>query len=572
MGLSKEEVVDYVNKFKKGDKEAFLKLYTDNVNKVYYVCLKFLKNSNDAQDVTQEAFLTAMEKIETLQQAENFGTWLNHIAVNKCKNILLKNNQVFHDDLYGNDYEMVLEETSTEFIPEDYINNKEKREAVMDIIDNKLSDVQRIVILLYYYEGESVANIANFLECSEGTVKSRLSSARKIIKKSIEEKEKKGHSILGVAPYFVLAAIMTKEAEAAVIPETISKAVFNGLNLKSTMKNYMEMNKGATNMVKKNMALKVAGIGAGVVATIGLGVGIVLLATGQSDKDDTTTLYTEEKVTISDEEGINDFTEENTDEEISAIDENVNESEEVLVDNEYCKIIFNGFEIREDGDVRMKLSAQNKTDMAIIVGFADASINGIMMDLIEERDIEPNETIEINTVLAYGISMEKAGIETEDISLIDFVITMWDKEETKRIYEEKHLMYPLGKAEAKKELYELSGTDTVLIDNDICKVVYLNNEVDEHGFYYLNLYIENKTDMDIRFEFASGKVNDTKYTPTHSWPDVNAGTGIYYAPSWCSLEEKGISASDIENIEMQIKGYDRASYGVIMDETVTVNP
>lgn len=286
MKINKEDIVLYVNNFKKGDRDAFLKLYLDNVNQVYYVCLRLLKNEDDAKDITQETFVTAMEKIDTLNQPESFSTWVNHIAVNKCKNLLQRNSNVIKSDLYDNDVEETLEEMNEDFIPESYIQNKEQREIIMDIIENKLSDVQRVVILLYYYEKMSVSEIAGILECSEGTVKSRLNSARAIIKKAIEHKEKQGISILGMVPLFIL---FSEDAKAQLL-ENEAKAVMH-----NTLISVFEKNKSlniigeATYMVKKSIGLKIAGISLGAAAIVGAGIGIALFLGGDSDDEKTTT-------------------------------------------------------------------------------------------------------------------------------------------------------------------------------------------------------------------------------------------------------------------------------------------
>ncbi len=304
MRLSKEQIADYVNKAKKGDKEAFSGLYQDNVNQVYYICLKFLKNEENARDVTQDTFVTAIEKIGTLANAEYFTTWVNHIAVNKCKNILLKNNRISKEELYDSSNEADLEETNSEFIPEEYVTNKEKRSIIMDIIDNKLSDVQRIVVLLFYYEGETVENIAQLLDCSEGTVKSRLSSARKLIRKAIEDKEKKGIAVLGVVPVFALSRIFMEEAKANTMPQTPSVA-FTGNSINKM--NKMEVI--SSTMIQKGLGLKIAIGAAGVAAAVGIGIGIANIAGKSTDKNNAPT---GDNITISREETSNEDLEKET--------------------------------------------------------------------------------------------------------------------------------------------------------------------------------------------------------------------------------------------------------------------
>lgn len=190
-----------------GEKEAFEQLYYQTKDKIYFLCLKFLKNETDAMDMVSDTYLTLIEKIDTLQQPQYFETWLKKIAINKCKNHLLKNKEVlFSDNDDMEHYTDNLGEISSEFIPESYVIDQEKREVIMDIIDNQLSDVQRSVILMYYYGELSVRTIAKELNCSEGTVKSRLNSARNIINQYIQTKQKKGETLFstGSIPLFTL--------------------------------------------------------------------------------------------------------------------------------------------------------------------------------------------------------------------------------------------------------------------------------------------------------------------------------------------------------------------------------
>ena len=559
MKLNKEEIVDYVNKAKKGDKDAFLKLYLDNVNQVHYVCLRFVKNYEDAQDVTQETFLTAMEKIETLQHSETFPTWVNHIAANKCKNILLKNNQVFLEDLNDDNNLTVLEEVATEFIPEEYINNKEKRTEIMNIIENELSDVQRMVIILYYYREESVADIAKILECSEGTVKSRLNSARQIIKKYIESKEKKGYPILGVAP-FVLSAIFAEEAKANSIPESVSQSICSALSMKDGS-NLLGLYGGTKKMAKAGFGLKLAGVCAGVAATAAA-VGVAVLFMGSDNEDTietTTTTYIES--------GVDGETEEVTTEV-----EDILKEGDVLVDNEYCKITFNGLIITEDGDVRVKLTEQNKTSNKILVMLKGGAADGIMCTMSDETYLEANQTEELNEAFAYGVHLEEAGIDAKELSVIEFVITIRDYGVNKEVYNQKHTLYPKGAAKAEKHLYSVKADDAVVLDNEMCKIVYLDKEISESGVYYLKLYIENKSDKDIRFQFDDCFVNEVFTHATHSYPDVTAGNGLYYDLSFWSLDNINISPEDVNKIEMTISGANWKGFGRIMEEKLVVNP
>ena len=66
------------------------KLYEENYKAVYYVCLKFFKNPEDAEDMTQNVFIKAFDKIDTLADVNKFSPWIRQIASRECINELQK--------------------------------------------------------------------------------------------------------------------------------------------------------------------------------------------------------------------------------------------------------------------------------------------------------------------------------------------------------------------------------------------------------------------------------------------------------------------------------------------------
>lgn len=86
----------------------------------------------------------------------------------------------------------IIDDTpDSELIPDDYADSEEKRRIIMNIIDTALTDEQRQTIILFYFDMMSVAEIAEIMECSVGTVTSRLSAARKKIREAVLIYEKK---------------------------------------------------------------------------------------------------------------------------------------------------------------------------------------------------------------------------------------------------------------------------------------------------------------------------------------------------------------------------------------------
>lgn len=221
-----DKQTNIVLKAKSGERAAFEQLYVGTKDKIYFLCLKFLKNEADALDIVSDTYLTAIEKLDTLKQPEYFETWLNKIAVNKCKNYLAKNKAVLFSE--QEDMERCAEELpelNKEFIPESYVADKEKREQIMAVIDSQLSDVQRSVILMYYYSEIGVREIAEELDCSEGTVKSRLCSARNIIYKYVTDMQKKGEVLFSMGSIPLLSLLLQEVAKEYTVSEAQSAII-----------------------------------------------------------------------------------------------------------------------------------------------------------------------------------------------------------------------------------------------------------------------------------------------------------------------------------------------------------
>ena len=201
-----------------GDQSAFEYLYSETRKAVYFTCIGFLKNEEDARDVMQEVYITAFEKLNTLGQAQKFGAWVKRIAVNKCKDFLIKKNAHPASSL-GDD--SGLEELSDEnILPEEYVENAEKRETVMKIGQSVLSDTLYRTVMLFYFDEMSIAEIAEIMDCPEGTVKYRLNAARAKIKKGVLDYEKKNddklHSV-AVIPF--LTRLFDEAANSVEVPE-----------------------------------------------------------------------------------------------------------------------------------------------------------------------------------------------------------------------------------------------------------------------------------------------------------------------------------------------------------------
>lgn len=279
-----------VEKIKKGDNKSFEKLYKLTEHEVWFTCISFLKNETTAQDIMQETYITAFLKIQSLEKSSQIRSWLNRIAVNKCKNYLKGKGEIQLDDEIFENQAIVDERIS---IPEEYISDKAKREIILSIMQEVLSDVQYQTVIMHYFNEMTVDEIAEVFECSRGTVLSRLNYSRAKMKTAIEDYENKsGDKLHGVVvPFFT--TIFKEEAKSLAVPnitiklpngQTLATSATKGIatGAKSTVSSIVKATANAT--VKAKVIAVVCG------ATILAGtsaVGISILAGCNAEKEPT---------------------------------------------------------------------------------------------------------------------------------------------------------------------------------------------------------------------------------------------------------------------------------------------
>jgi len=177
---------DLLNKVKQKDRAAFNELFTLYKSKVFKTAYFILQDKVLTEDVVQEVFLQIYFKIDSLRQVETFDIWIYKITVNFCRRLLNKRSKLSIVPL--EEYEDNLEANGQEdlSLPEDILLNKELCSDIMNEI-YKLPEYQRIPIILYYYNNLSIKDISEVMNCSEGTVKSRLFHGKKLLKHKLEE-------------------------------------------------------------------------------------------------------------------------------------------------------------------------------------------------------------------------------------------------------------------------------------------------------------------------------------------------------------------------------------------------
>ena len=215
----KDNMTLLVTEAKKGSQAAYEALYQKTKQMVYFTCFGLLKSEADAADQMQEAYATAFQKLDMLDDPEKFPGWINRIAINKCKDFLIQQKQWIPLS-EEKDISVKSLETEENFLPEAYIMKESMREIVQQILKKELSDVQYRTILLYYYDGLSLSEIAEWMECSEGTVKSRLHNAKELIREGVQKYEQKhDDKLYSIAALPFLARLLQMQAEKLQAPE-----------------------------------------------------------------------------------------------------------------------------------------------------------------------------------------------------------------------------------------------------------------------------------------------------------------------------------------------------------------
>ena len=248
-------------KAQEGDRQSLALLCQASMQTVYYISLKLVQNKDDAEDIVSETMITLIKKIKDLKEPAAFYGWIKRIAVNKCNDFLAKNKPV----LLGDDEENFLEEAelenyNEEFLPEEYAISNEKRNALLEIIKNCTTKNEMMTIILFYYNGDNVKTIAENMNCAEITVKTRLASARKKIKKGIEEKYGKGATLMALVGAFVLSKAMEAEASECEIALEVCQKVMSAAGQAATELQAVEGASNVAGMQNMEGASNVAGM------------------------------------------------------------------------------------------------------------------------------------------------------------------------------------------------------------------------------------------------------------------------------------------------------------------------
>ena len=165
---------------RRGDREAFRALYDTYKDRVYSIAYHFFHADADAaSEVTQQVFLKLMRELTRFRGDAAFSTWLYRLVVNAC----VDRSRSRRKDAVGED-PVVLDRRGTHPSHEEFFARREVAESVQQAVAT-LPGKLRAAILLRYFEDLSYADMAAALNCSIGTVASRLSRGHRLLAKRL---------------------------------------------------------------------------------------------------------------------------------------------------------------------------------------------------------------------------------------------------------------------------------------------------------------------------------------------------------------------------------------------------
>jgi len=184
MAVEREEAM-LIAKSQQGDVEAFGELVAIYEKQVYSVAYRFMGNPEDASDLAQEAFVRAFRAIKSFRGEASFKTWLYHIIANVCRDELRKRKRQpvvsLDAPIVTEDGFIAREQDDWSLAPERVYESIELQETLQKLL-NQLTPEYRQVLVLREIQGFTYEEIAQILECSLGTVKSRINRARKALR------------------------------------------------------------------------------------------------------------------------------------------------------------------------------------------------------------------------------------------------------------------------------------------------------------------------------------------------------------------------------------------------------
>lgn len=174
----KPEEAELIERVKRGDAGAFDELVGFYLRRAFAVAYRVLRNREDAEDLTQEAFMAALANIASFDTRRPFGPWLFRIVMNRALNAQ-KARALRRMEPIPPEYE------AAEASPEAALEQSELRRSLDSALD-ALPERQQVIVRLFELEGFSSSEIGEMLELSAGTVRWHLHEARTALRAALK--------------------------------------------------------------------------------------------------------------------------------------------------------------------------------------------------------------------------------------------------------------------------------------------------------------------------------------------------------------------------------------------------
>ena len=178
IALSGGDAADLVARACGGDTSAFEQLYAENLGRIYALCLRMTANVAEAEELTQEAFIRAWQKLDTFRGTASFSTWMHRVAANvvlsRRRKLARERERTVHQDDMS--YHAAVGDRTNRGPTVD-----------LDAAIAKLPERAREVFVLYDIEGYQHQEIADLMGIAPGTCKAQLHRARQLLREALND-------------------------------------------------------------------------------------------------------------------------------------------------------------------------------------------------------------------------------------------------------------------------------------------------------------------------------------------------------------------------------------------------
>jgi len=171
--------IDVVEQCKNNNRKGQIQLYRQYCDGMFCVAMRYVKNSDDAEDILQESFLKAFQRIEQYEGNVTFGAWLKRIVINKCIDFLKSRK---HETVAFEERHLPVVEDENWSV-DDGISVKEIKDAM-----HELPEKYKYVVMMYLLEGYDHAEISQILSLTETACRTRLLRGKGYLKQVLKEK------------------------------------------------------------------------------------------------------------------------------------------------------------------------------------------------------------------------------------------------------------------------------------------------------------------------------------------------------------------------------------------------